>query len=168
MNLSKIQTSFLFSIAMVFSSSSSALENDAKQPIYIDSNTAAYDEKKEISTYTGNVVFTQGSLVVNSNIMTFHLKGGEISKIVVRGNPARFKQSPGKGKKDIKGKALVGEYYPASAKLRLIKNAVVWQGGKQSSSDLIVYDTKHSVIRAGDKSSASKRVRTVFQPKSKK
>ncbi len=168
MNLNKIHKLFFFSIAMAFSGGSYALENDGQQPIYIDSNTAAYDEKKEISTYTGNVIFSQGSLVVHSDIMTFHLKGGEISKIVVKGNPARFKQSPGRGKKDIKGKALIGEYYPASAKLRLIKNAVVWQGGNQSSSDLIVYDTKHSVIRAGDKSSASKRVRTVFQPKSKK
>jgi lipopolysaccharide export system protein LptA len=144
-------------------------EEDNQQPIYIDSDTASYDEKNDISIYTGDVIYTQGSLVVNSDEMTFHLKDGEIIKVVVVGKPARFKQASEKDSQaDIHGVGLTGEYYPPTSKLHLIKAASVWQAGKKTSSDLIIYDTKYSVLTAGDQKSTSKRVRTVFQPNSKK
>lgn len=169
MYLIKTRCCFLFlSLATVFYNTAAlALENDNQQPIYIDSNTASYDEKNSVGTYTGNVIYSQGSLTVHSDVMTFYLKEGEITKIVVKGNPATFKQSQGKGKEDVNGSALTGEYYPPTAKLFLIKEAVVWQGGNKSSSDLIVYDTKNSVIKAGDTTTGSKRVHTVFEPKAK-
>ncbi|NOQ34436.1 MAG: lipopolysaccharide transport periplasmic protein LptA [Methylococcaceae bacterium] len=153
---------------LFYSSVSNALEDDNEQPIYIDSDTASYDEKNDISIYTGNVIYTQGSLVIHSDQMTFHLKDGEIVKVVAVGKPARLKQSQGKGKEDIRGVGLTGEYYPATSKLHLIKQAEVWQGGKKTKSDLIIYDTKYSVLTAGDKSSGSKRVHSIFQPASKK
>lgn len=170
MYLIKTRLCFLFLLlaTIFYASTALALENDNQQPIYIDSDTAAYDEKNNVSTYTGNVIYTQGSLSVHSDVMTFYLKDGEITKIVVKGKPATFKQSQGAGKEDINGQALIGEYYPPTAKLFLIKEAVVWQGGNKSSSDLIVYDTKNSVVKAGDSTTGSKRVRTVFEPKAKK
>lgn len=157
----------LCGIAIAYCPAALSLENDNQQPIYIDSDSAAYDEKTSISTYTGNVIFTQGSLVVHSDLMTFYLTNGEITKITVTGKPATFKQTPGVGKEDINGHSLIGEYYPPTAKLFLIKEAVVWQGGNKSSSDLIIYDTKNSVIKGGDPTTASKRVHTVFEPKAK-
>ncbi len=170
MNFIKTKACFLLFCAGVASYSSVvfSLENDHQQPIYIDSDTAAYDEKTSISTYTGNVIYSQGSLIVHSDVMTFYMKNGEITKIVVNGKPATFKQTPGAGKEDINGRSLIGEYYPPTAKLFLIKEAVVWQGGNKSSSDLIVYDTKNSVIKAGDTTTGSKRVRTIFEPNKEK
>jgi lipopolysaccharide export system protein LptA len=158
----------LAGLAISYSPIGLSLENDNQQPIYIDSDTASYDEKTNISVYNGNVVYTQGTLVVKSDVMTFYMKDGQITKITVTGKPATFKQSPGEGKEDINGRALIGEYYPSTAKLFLIKEALVWQGGNKSSSDLIVYDTKNSVIKAGDTTTGSKRVHTVFEPKNKK
>ncbi len=143
-------------------------EDDNQQPIYIDSNTASFDEKTSIGVYTGNVIYRQGTLTVNSDVMTFYMKDGQITKITVTGKPATFKQTQGPGKEDINGHSLIGEYYPSTAKLFLIKEAVVSQGGNKSSSDLIIYDTKNSVIKAGDTTTATKRVRTVFEPKEKK
>jgi len=164
----KLRVVLLLVMPLFYSSQVFCLDNDSEQPIYIDSDTAAYDEKTGISTYTGKVVYTQGSLVVHSDVMTFYLKDGEVVKIVVTGKPMTFKQTPGAGKEDINGHALIGEYYPPTAKLFFIKEAVVWQGGNKSSSDLIVYDTKNSVIKAGDSASSAKRVHTIFQPKAKK
>lgn len=154
--------------ALCYSSQGFCLPTDSQQPIYIDSDTASYDEKAGISIYSGKVVYTQGSLVVHSDVMTFYITNGEIVKIVVTGKPVTFKQTPGEGKEDINGHSLIGEYYPPTAKLMFIKEAVVWQGGNKSSSDLIVYDTKNSVIKAGDTATSSKRVHTIFQPKAKK
>ena len=158
---------WLTGFALAYSPLSFSLSNDNQQPIYIDSDTASYDEKTSISVYKGNVIYTQGSLVVRSDEMTFYLKDGEITKVTVVGKPANFKQSPGNGKEDINGRSLIGEYYPPTGKLFLIKEAVVWQGGNRSTSDLIIYDTKNSVVKAGDTTTGSKRVRTVFEPKAK-
>lgn len=170
MYLIKIRLGLLLlsGIVAVYSPNVACLENDNQQPIYIDSDTASYDEKTSISTYAGNVIYTQGSLVVHSDLMTFYMKGGEITKITVTGKPATFKQTPSVGKEAINGRALIGEYYPPTAKLFLIKEAIVSQGGNKSSSDLIVYDTKNAVIKAGDTTTGSKRVRTVFEPNAKK
>lgn len=157
----------LSGLAMAYSPLTLSKEDDNQQPIYIDSNTASFDEKTSIGVYTGNVIYRQGTLTVNSDVMTFYMKDGQITKITVTGKPATFKQTQ-EGKEDINGHSLFGEYYPSTAKLFLIKEAVVSQGGNKSSSDLIIYDTKNSVIKAGDSTTATKRVRTVFEPKDKK
>ncbi|WP_305909077.1 lipopolysaccharide transport periplasmic protein LptA [Methylomarinum sp. Ch1-1] len=152
----------------LFSTGAMALESDSEQPIYIDSNTATYDDKAQTSVYTGNVVTIQGSLRVDSDKLVVYLKQGEISKMVATGEKAKFEQLPGEGQEKIKGEALIGEYYPNKNLLILKKEAVVWQAGNKSASDLIRYDSKNALIKAGEKSSDSKRVHSVFMPKEKK
>jgi len=144
-----------------------ALESDSQQPITIDSNTATYDDKAQISVYTGKVVTIQGSLRVDSDKLVVYLKNGVIDKLVFTGKPAKFEQLPEKGKEKIKGDALIGEYYPDKNLLILKKQAVVWQGGNKSSSELIRYDSKNALIKAGEKSSDSKRVHSVFKAQKK-
>lgn len=144
-----------------------ALPSDAEQPVYIDSNTATYDEKAQTSTYTGNVVATQGSLKIESNQLVAHLKDGSIVKLVATGSPARFKQLPAQGKDEIHGEGLTGEFYPDESRLVLIKNAIVSQGDFRQASDLISYDTKNSLLTAGEKTSDAKRVHSVIKPKPK-
>ena len=53
-------------VMMFLSCNALALETDAEQPITIDSNTATYDDLSATSTYIGNVVSIQGSIVVHS------------------------------------------------------------------------------------------------------
>ncbi len=144
-----------------------ALESDGDQPIIIDSNTATYDDVKAISTYTGNVVSIQGSIRVNSDKLVVYFIEGEADKMVFTGNPAKFKQTPHEGDPDITGEALTGEYYPKKNLLVLIDKATVWQGSGAYSSDFIEYDLKTSLVKAGEKASATKRVHVVLQPKNK-
>ena len=143
-----------------------ALESDADQPVYIDSNTARYDDSKSISTYTGNVVTVQGSLHIESDKLVVYLKNGSVDKMVFTGKPAKFRQLPGPGKELIHGEGLTGEYYPSKNKLILIEEAVVSQGNNRSASRIITYDSKNSLIKAGEKSSDAKRVHSVFKPSS--
>lgn len=145
-----------------------ALESDPDQPIYIDSNSASYDDAKQVSIYTGNVIATQGSIKIRGDRLVIYLKNGDVSKLVTTGNPAHFQQSPGKGKDDIKAQSLIGEYYPERAELVLKKKAKVTQGSNTYTSELIRYDSRHAIVRAGEKSSDSKRVRVILQPKKKK
>lgn len=145
-----------------------ALKSDSDQPVTIDSNTATYDDKKGISIYTGNVITIQGSLHIKSDKLVVYLTEGEIDKMVFTGQPTTFRQRPNIGKEEIFGEGLTGEYYPNQNKLILIKKAVVSQGSNRSASELITYDSKNSVIKAGEHTSDSKRVHSVFKPKAKR
>ncbi len=145
-----------------------ALESDSDQPIVIDSNTATYDDKEAISTYTGNVVSVQGSIRVNSDKLVVYFVNGEAEKLVFTGKKAKFKQTPSEGAEDITGEALIGEFYPKKNLLILINDATVWQGSGTYSSELIEYDIKTSLVKAGEKTSDAKRVHVILQPKTKK
>lgn len=158
----------LVTFLMGVSQWSVALENDADQPVHIDSNTASYNDKTGTSVYTGNVVTTQGSLRIKSDKLIIYVKNGAVDKMIFTGKPAKFRQLPGKGKEPIRGQGLTGEYYPSKNKLILIEEAVVFQGTSRSESRLIVYDSKNALIQAGEKTSDSKRVHSVFKAKPKK
>lgn len=165
-NLSGFLCCFLL-LSAFFSRAPLALESDADQPIIIDSNTATYDDKTEVSIYTGNVVFVQGSIRVKSDKLDVYFVNGETEKLVFTGKPAKFKQKPHEGDEDITGEALIGEYYPKKDLLVLKKDATVWQGNGAYSSDYIQYDIKTSLVKAGEKSTDAKRVHVVITPKSK-
>ena len=155
------------SCLLLLSNASFALESDKDQPITIDSNTATYDDATETSIYTGNVISVQGSLRVESDKLVVYFKDGDADKLVFTGNKARFKQTPSEGGKDITGEAMTGEYYPKKNLLILIENATVWQGNGTYSSELIEYDSRNSVVKAGETASDAKRVHVTIQPKSK-
>ena len=145
-----------------------ALESDADQPIVIDSNTATYDDTTATSTYIGNVISIQGSIHVNSDKLVVYFVNGDAEKLVFTGNKAKFKQTPSEGGEDITGEALTGEFYPKKNLLILINDATVWQGNGTYSSNLIEYDTKTSLVKAGEKSSDTKRVHVILKPSEKK
>jgi lipopolysaccharide export system protein LptA len=151
---------------LLLSTAVSALETDADQPIYIDSNTATFDEKAETSTYIGKVLATQGSIKITADQLVVYLDKGAIKKLVATGKPSTFRQLPAVGKDEIVGEGLVNEFYPEKNLLIFTKNASVWQGDAKQSSDYIQYDTKNSLLNAGEPSSDGKRVHSVIKPKS--
>lgn len=166
-NKSKLLRASCLALLMIYSSMSYALKSDADQPVVIDSNAATYDDNTSISTYTGDVVATQGSLEVKSDKLVVYFKDGDVNKLVATGKPARFKQMPDRGG-EITGKALTGEYYPSQSLLILIKDAVVWQEGNTYASELIRYDSQNAIVKAGEQASDAKRVRVILKPKSEK
>ena len=151
----------------LMSSNLCALESDAEQPITIDSNTATYDDVTATSIYTGNVISIQGSIRVNSDKLVVYFVDGDAEKLVFTGNKAKFKQTPSEGGEDITGEALTGEFYPKKNLLILIDEATVWQGNATYSSNLIEYDIKTSLVKAGEKSSDASRVHVILKPKAK-
>ncbi len=157
----------VISFLLLFINEVYALESDSDQPVYIDSNTASFNDKTQISIYTGNVITKQGTLYITSDKLVVHLKNGDVEKMIFTGKPAKFKQLPGVGKEYIHGEGLTGEYYPKQNKLILIEEAVVSQGSSRSASRIIIYDSKNALIKAGDKSSDTKRVHSVFKSKAK-
>lgn len=161
-------TKFMAMAMLLAVRAAAALENDPEQPIYVDSNNAVYDERTEVSTYTGNVVATQGSIKIDADQLVVYMKDGSINKLIATGKPSKFKQLPAVGKEEIHGEGLVNEFYPEKNLLIFKQNASVWQGDAKQSSDLIEYDTKNSLLKAGESGGDGKRVHSVIKPKAKK
>jgi lipopolysaccharide export system protein LptA len=164
MTLNKKMSRFAFLLILI-SVKGWALESDAQQPIVIDSNTATYDDASATSTYVGNVISVQGSIRVNSDKLVVHFINGDAEKLVFTGKKAKFKQTPAEGEKDITGEALTGEFYPKKDLLVLIDDATVWKDNGTYSSQLIEYNIKTSLVKAGEKTSDSKRVHVIIEPK---
>jgi len=162
-----------FTILALAACPAAALDSDSQQPMYIEANSATYDEAKGETIYIGNVHTTQGSLEVFSDQMNVYQKGGKTEKIVAAGNPVRLKQRPEGAKEDMHGTSQRAEYFPETGLLILLDKALVWQGDKAEASDRVAgdrieYDTKKSVMKASIPAGGGQRVHVTLQPASKK
>jgi lipopolysaccharide export system protein LptA len=147
-----------------------ALDTDSKQPMYIEADSATYDEGKGQTVYLGNVRFSQGSLESQSDKMVVYQKEGKTERIETFGKPTHVKQTPEAGKPPWQGIGLRGEFFPETSVLILYDKAMAWQGDKPESSDRVTserieYDSKKSVMKAGLPSNKGDRVHVTLQPK---
>lgn len=83
-------------IGMLLPLAASALPSDKEQEIRIAANTATLDQKKGVTIYSGDVQFSQGSLVLKADTVTAHFDAEtqKIEKIEAHGSPARYEQQP--------------------------------------------------------------------------
>jgi len=147
-----------------------ALATDQKQAIEIEANTGELDDAKNINTFTGNVIVTQGSIRITGDKMTVHYnEKNEIEVLVVEGNPATYRQLPDSGKVYDEAQAKRMEYHKKQNLIVLIDNARVKQESGSLSSDRIEYDTALSRVKAsstpatdGTKSGTKDRVKIII------
>jgi lipopolysaccharide export system protein LptA len=146
-----------------------ALDSDSKQPMYIEADTATYDEGKGQTVYNGNVRFNQGSIESLSDKMVVYQKDGKTDRIETFGNPARVRQTPEPGKPPWNGIGRRAEYFPDTGVLVLHEKAMAWQGERPEDSDRVTserieYDSQNSVMKAGLPSGRGDRVHVTLQP----
>ena len=126
-----------------------ALTTDQKQAIEIEANTGELDDARNINTFTGNVIVSQGSIRITGDKMTVHYnEKNEIEVLVVEGNPATYRQLPDSSKVYDEAQAKRMEYHKKKNLIVLTDNAVVTQESGSLSGDRIEYDTALSRVKA--------------------
>lgn len=158
---------FLLSLLLLFPFNGYALSEDSNKPINIKADSVTINEKTGISIYTGNVVFTQGSLVLNGSKIVIHQPDGSITKILVNGNPARFQQEQDDSPDIVHAKAEKMKYVTKDERVYLSKNASVWQGDNLLKGNEIEYNTRNSTVTAQKSSNNTNRVHVVIEPEKK-
>ena len=151
-----------------------ALSTDQKQAIEINADTGELDNSKNINTFSGNVIVTQGSIRITGDRMTVHYnEKNEVEVLVVEGSPATYRQLPDSSKVYDEAQAKRMEYHKKVNTVVLINNARVKQEGGSLSSDRIEYDTALSRVTATstpvpkDNQSGDKgRVKIIIPPQS--
>jgi len=140
-----------------------ALPDDRQQPISIESDYAERNEKTGRTVYRGNVVISQGSVLIEAEEITLHVENSKISRIESTGKPASYQQ-----KTVLKGATMIAradniDYLPATNKLSLKHNAMLTRDGTIIKGDSIDYDIDKQTWKAkGDNQGQQKRIQLVI------
>jgi len=158
-----------------FSLQTWALSSDKDQPIDLEADSADIDDKQGVSVYRGNVVLSQGSMVLNAQVLTlYHNKKRQLSKAIATGSPSKFRQRPDGKDSDMHAKANKMIYFVLEDKIHLLDDAVLWQNKDSFRGNKIIYDTKAGSVKAtggvnikGDTKKSNERIRVTIQPRKK-
>jgi lipopolysaccharide export system protein LptA len=142
------------------------VEDLTQQPITITADRAEIDERRGTSTYTGNVVLTQGDVRMEADRLLVHTKDGDLQSINAEGNPVRY-QAVRNGGEPLQGNSLRMRYEADTGILLLLDKAEFWQGPNRFSGERIQYDRKEARVTAGQGENGGERVQVTIQPKAK-
>lgn len=150
---------------------------DKDKPIDLEADSVKVDDAKQISTYSGNVILTQGTLEIHADklIVREDKEGFQHSTSLGTPNkPSTFKQKREGKNEYMEGSAQRIEYDGRMDKVQLYTKAWVKRGEDIVHGDYIMYDANAEyaeVIGGGSQAATSAtpsgRVRAVIQPKNK-
>ncbi|MDR0276795.1 lipopolysaccharide transport periplasmic protein LptA [Pseudomonas sp. 148P] len=165
---------YLLSLSAALGSASAwSLPNDREQPVRIQADSAQMDDKNKVATYTGDVIITQGSMMIKGNVVTVTLnQAGDIDTATSVGNLAYFEQQQDAAKPDkMQGYAKQIQYQAGKDLIILTDQARVINAGNTTEGEKIVYNSKTQVATAGrggkDIKTPRQRIDMVIQPKKK-
>lgn len=148
---------------------------DRDKPIDLEADTVKVDDSKQISTYSGNVILTQGTLEIRADKLIVREDQGGFQHSTSLGNPTTFKQKMEGKNEYMQGSAQRIEYDGRMDKVQLFTKAWVKRGEDIVHGDYIMYDANAEyaeVIGGGSQAATpgtpSGRVRAIIQPKNKK
>lgn len=166
----------LFSLFFLsFSNRALAEAADRDKPIDLEADSVKVDDAKQTSTYAGNVILTQGTLIIHADKLIVREDKEGFQHSTSLGNPSTFKQKREGKNEYMEGSALRIEYDGRMDKVQLYTKAWVKRGEDIVHGDYIMYDANAEyaeVIGGGSQAAApgvpAGRVRATIQPKNKK
>lgn len=142
-----------------------SLPNDREQPINIQADAAeqVIHEGREKTIYTGNVIMTQGSMLIEGDEVTILSQERSVTKIIATGKPAHFKQQSEQQQHPTKAYAQRINYDLGDEAIVLLNDASLMQGGDTISGKRIDYNIATEQVKAA--STNDSRVNIVLEPK---
>lgn len=167
---------FLSSLSLLgYSGRLHAEAADRDQPIDLEADSVKVDDARQTSTYSGNVILTQGTLVIRADKLIVREDSAGFQHSTSLGNPTTFRQKREGKNEYMEGSAQRIEYDGRMDKVQLYTKAWVKRGEDIVHGDYIMYDANAEYAEViGGSSSASTpgtsggRVRAIIQPKNKK
>jgi lipopolysaccharide export system protein LptA len=170
----KPHPSLLAILLMLLSFSTYAEKADRDKPIDLEADTVTVNDAKKTSTYTGNVILTQGTLEIRGDKLIVREDKEGFQHSTSTGNPTTFKQKLEGKSEYMSGSAQRIEYDGRMDKVQLYTKAWVKRGEDIVYGDYISYDANAEyaeVIGGGQQAATaatpSGRVKAVIQPKKK-
>jgi lipopolysaccharide export system protein LptA len=116
-------------------------------PIRIQSDSATLDDQAGISVYRGNVIVTQGELVIRSDILTVHTPGRTLKRMEAEGDLATLRTLTEDGR-ELHAESLRMEYLAEEGQVVLTGRARIWQEADEFRGERLVYDLEREILEA--------------------
>ena len=147
---------------------------DRDKPVNLEADQVTVDDNKQTATFIGNVVLTQGTLMIRGDRMIVQQDADGFKYGVAYGNLASFRQKREGYDEYIDGYAERIEYDNKAEKLQMFNRAYLKKANDDVRGNYISYEVATEFFRVvgGGKQAATAanpdgRVRAVIQPKSK-
>ena len=146
---------------------------DRNKPMHIEADRVTVDDAKQIATFTGSVVLTQGTIIMRGDRMEVRQSKDGSRQGTLWGNLAYFRQKREGVDEYIEGWAERVEYDGRADKVQMFNRAMLKRGEDEVRGSYISYDsnTEFFQVDGGTKSASTKsgdgRVRVILQPKPK-
>ena len=149
-----------------------AEREDRDEPLHFEADQVAIEDAKKLSTFTGNVQMTQGTMQLRGDKIIVTKDKDGYTHGTVYGNTASFRQKRKGLNEYVEGSAERIEYDTRVEIINFYTQARVQRGLDEVRGEHITYNIKTEVFQvdSGDTNVAGKppkRVRAVFLPKPK-
>ena len=151
-------------ISCVMTAPALAIDPNSKAPIEIESDQATLDDKTGSSTYSGNVIITQGLSRLEAEFITVKSAERKISSISATGSPAHFVQQTEIDDVSTHGYGNAITYRTDNGSLTFKGNARLLQAENSFSGEVIEYDVIKKAIKAKGDESIGTRVKIQYFP----
>lgn len=169
----------LLMLGLALTSGAHAEKADSDKPTNIEANHMAYDDVKQINTFSGNVVLTRGTLTMKADklIVVQDPEGYQFATLVAPANGlATFRQKRDGGPNLwIEGEAKRIEYDGKAELVKLFSNAKMRRldGNKMTDEvqgESITYDSRAEFFAvnntpSGESKPGGGRIKAVIQPR---
>jgi lipopolysaccharide export system protein LptA len=160
-------------LGMALAGSALAERADRDRPVHLEADRATVQDANKLATFTGNVVLTQGTLVIRADKMTVKEDANGFQQATAFGNLASFRQKRDGRDEYVEGWSERMEYDGKADKVQLFKKARLRRGQDEVHGDYISYDAVNEFFQVNGSGETSTqthsegRVRAVIQPKKK-
>lgn len=151
---------------------------DRDKPVNLEADRATVENANRTSVFTGNVVLTQGTLIIRADKMVVKEDSGGFRHATAFGNLVSFRQKRDGRDEYIEGWSERMEYDSKADKVQLFKKARLRRGQDEVEGDYISYDAvseffqvtggqERADTQTNPNPAPAGRVRIVIQPKNK-
>lgn len=146
---------------------------DKDKPINLEADRVTIDDAKKVSVFEGNVVLTQGTMVIRAERMIVREDPQGFSHGTAFGNLVSYRQKREGVDEYVEGQAERVEYDGKTERLQLFNRAQLKRGADEVRGSYISYDqpTEFFKVTGAHEDGTGKpgpgRVRAIIQPKSK-
>ena len=125
-----LKTAFLSALcAALLASPAHAEKADRDKPVTLEADTVTIDDIRKISVYEGNVILSQGTLLLRADRVQVTQSADGLDKVVATGRPVSFRQKLDGRDEFIDGYANRIEYAGVNSQLELIGQARLRRDG---------------------------------------
>ena len=164
-----------FAALLALAAPARAETGDREKPINYSADRGDLNYETKIGKLDGNVVVTQGTIIVRADRVTFRQNPDNSMQVTAYGNPVTFRQKRDGSDEYYEGYAQRIEYDGAQDLLELFDRALLKRGTDEIRSNYISYNTKTEVFKAEGRpdtpaaaasdTGPGARVRGTFQPR---